>query len=289
MTQRQFGGADTIVKLKTLKDYLTFYTRALSNKFRLTYFDAFAGTGEIPLGDRLPLFDGMIEMADVVEGSAVRALSISPPFDRYVFVDSNKRNVAGLGELRSEFPALASRIEVIHDDANGAVRAFCSNGFRSDCDRAVIFLDPFGNQVHWATIEAISKRVGIDLWYLFPSGLGVVRQLSSNGQVQKDARGSLDLMIGTTEWYDSMVVSQDQHDLFDADREQRQKIATADDVTKYMIGRMKTVFADRVLDQWLPLGRKGGHWYSLIFAWSNPSAAATELARRVAKDIMRRK
>ena len=34
--------------------------------------------------------------------------------------------------------------------------------------RAVLFLDPYGMQVEWATIEAVAKTKAIDLWLLFP-------------------------------------------------------------------------------------------------------------------------
>jgi three-Cys-motif partner protein len=155
--------------------------------------------------------------------------------------------------------------------------------------RAVVFLDPFGNSVKWTTIEAIAAVEKIDLWYLFPSGIGVVRQISRDTSVQKDAEGSLDEMFGTTNWRDSFSARMPQPDIFDPDRETSVKIATADAVTRYMIARMKTVFKGSVLDRWLPLGKKGGHWYSLIFACSNPSSAARNLATRVANDIMRRK
>jgi hypothetical protein len=67
------------------------------------------------------------------------------------------------------------------------------------------------------------------------------------------------------------------------------KQATVDSITRYMIKRMKQVFKGVVLDEWLPLGRGGSHWYSLLFACSNPSTAATKIAERVARAVMKRK
>ena len=64
MAQKAFATKATIRKLTTISDYLAFYTVALSKqRFRLTYFDAFAGTGEIPYAANLPLFDGMQELS----------------------------------------------------------------------------------------------------------------------------------------------------------------------------------------------------------------------------------
>ena len=288
MAQRPFGNKSTIKKLDTVTDYLAFYTRALSGKFRLSYFDAFAGTGEIPHGDNLPLFEGMVELATVIEGSARRSLKIPVPFDRYFFSDSKRSHVTALGKLRDEFPKLATRIHILHGDANDVIKQYCRSELTRK-DRTVLFLDPYGNQVHWSTIEAIAETDGSDLWYLFPAGLGVVRQTSHNAAVRKDAEDSLNLLFGDNTWFEAFTAPSDQLNWIDQVDDNRRKIATADAVTRFMISKMKTVFKGVVLDEWLPLGKKGGHWYSLIFACSNASPAARNLASRVAKDIMRRK
>lgn len=287
MAQRPFGSAGTLRKLETIADYLHFYTTALTGKFKLTYFDAFAGSGEIPMKEALPLADDVSDLADVTEGSARRALRTDPPFDRYVLVDSKRGNVAGLESLRAEFPALSPRIVTQLDDANEAIHSYCEG--HSSRDRAVMFLDPFGNQVRWATIQRIAETVGIDLWYLFPAGLGVLRQISQDGTPQPQAEASLGEMLGTREWRDHLVEVDDEPDLFAPSRQVSRRVASADAVTRYMIGRMKGPFGGRVLDSYLPLGKGGGHWYSLLLAWSNPSDKADQLVRRVGTDIMRRR
>ena len=58
MPQEKFGGTHTRLKLETIEKYLGAYTTALKNqRFETVYFDAFAGTGEIPISDMdsLPL------------------------------------------------------------------------------------------------------------------------------------------------------------------------------------------------------------------------------------------
>jgi len=38
--------------------------------------------------------------------------------------------------------------------------------------RGVIFLDPYGMEVSWETVEAIARTEALDCWYFFPlSGL----------------------------------------------------------------------------------------------------------------------
>ncbi len=288
MVQKKFGNKSTVRKLETLADYLNFYTTALKGKFRLNYFDAFAGSGEIPYGGSLPLFAGLTEIETVIEGSAKRSLKLKNPFDRYYFSDAKLANVGDLEKLRIEFPLLADRIFVRHGDANEEITKYCREEISRN-DRTVFFLDPYGNQVRWSTIEEIARTEGSDLWYLFPAGLGVVRQMSEDSRVQKDAENSLNLLFGDASWFEALTEPTYQPDLLDLNLEVRRKIATADAVTRFMIKKMKTVFEGKVLDSWLPLGKAGGHWYSLIFACSNKKSSAHELATRVARDIMRRK
>ena len=292
--QRKFGSHDgTITKLETIFDYASFYTTVLKDKpsvdrrFRLTYIDAFAGSGRFPIADAIPFLEDMEDFESVVEGSALRSLQVNNPFDRYIFSDNKRSNFNELNQLKEEFPKLASRIEVTRKDANILVRDFC--GRMTDGDRALMFLDPFGNQVDFETLRIIADSKKVDLFYLFPSWWGVVRQVSEDGVIQKDAEASLTRVFGCDDWETELVSYTRTRDLFDENRMVSEKIATVDSVTRYMIRRMKTVFGDGVSDTWLPLGKNGSPGYSLIFACANDAKRARILAKRVARSIMTRK
>ncbi len=288
MTQRPHGTRGTARKLRTVFDYLDFYTTALPRRFRLTYLDAFAGAGDVPFKDKLPLLDGILEYEKVFEGSAQKSLKLRRPFDRYIFNDGIKSNVNSLAKLKIEFPHLADRIQIVQQDANQIVTDYCRSHDPSR-DRAVIFLDPWGNSVNWQTIELIAQTKGIDLWYLFPSGLGVVRQISQDASINPDAAPSIDRIMPSKSWRDIIAKPSAQGDMFTEQGDVVEKIATADSITRYFIGELKKVFHGVVLDEWLALGAKNGHWYSLVFACSNDSENAKKLAGRVAKDIMRKR
>ena len=168
--QANFGGQHTLQKLDALEKYLRAYCQVLKNQnFVTVFFDGFAGTGELSFGPQDPgFFDATAEHRDFAEGSARRALRITPGFDRYVFVERMKGKAAELDRLKAEFKALSGRIDVANRDANDALAEFCTQtDWRTT--RAVVFLDPFGNQVSFETIRAIA-RCNIDLWYLFPAG-----------------------------------------------------------------------------------------------------------------------
>ena len=176
MPQRKFGSTDsTGRKLDVIERYLLMYQRALSNTgFKTLYLDGFAGSGEVPIEERKDdLFDA--EVKTVLAGSADRALRVSPPFSRFIFIDNRTKCIDA---LKSRFKGNPSedRVEYLVGDANEKIVAICTNEqWRSQ--RGVVLLDPFGGQVEWPTIEAISATKALDLWYLFPAGLCVYRQI----------------------------------------------------------------------------------------------------------------
>jgi len=290
--QSAFAGQHTLEKLDAIERYLRSYQNVLK-KFRergrrTIYFDGFAGTGDLPKDiDDGGLLKDVEELDKIAAGSARRALSIEPPFSRYVFVELSRGKANELRALKTEFADRGDRIEVIQGDANTEVVNFCD---RTDwrMSRAVVFLDPFGNQVDWSTIARIAK-CNIDLWYLFPAHLGINRQISGTGVVDDDKAASLDRVFGTTKWRDAFVSRETIHELDGGRRETAIKQANADIVTRFMIQRMKTVFRGGVLETWLPLGKNGRHWYSLLFAWGNPSERAGEIASKIADHLMMRK
>jgi three-Cys-motif partner protein len=288
MAQKKFGGAHTERKPRKLEEYLDRYTTALKNQnFQLIYFDAFAGTGDIQLSNvEKPVFAAE-EYKPFIAGSAERALNIAAKFDEYIFVESSAKKIDRLSQLRDRYPDLASRIQILHGDANAEVEGFCSGRNWRTC-RAVVFLDPFGNQVAWETIVSIARTEAIDLWYLFPAGLGVHRQIGRDGKVHFQHAPSLDRLFGTTDWKEAFIGEQPRPDLFGPTQNVSAKLATPESITRFMIQRMKEVFRGGVLDMWLPLGSKGVHMYSLLFAWANPSPKAN-LAGKLAEAVLRSK
>jgi three-Cys-motif partner protein len=286
--QSPFAGAHTIKKLDAIEKYLRAYQTALKKRnFATIFFDAFAGTGDLPTDHTDGgLLADVVDKDEMIQGSARRALQVVPPFRRYVFVEKMKGKVEELLRLKAEFGSLADRIQVQQGDANDELVAFCkATDWQSS--RAIVFLDPFGNQVRWETLEAVAKRP-IDLWYLFPSHLGVNRQINNDGNVEATRGPSLDSLYGTPNWRQAFVRHEKGNDLF-GETEVATKQVDADIATRFMITRMKTVFKGGVLDEWLPLGKNGAHWYSLIFACGNPNQRAWEIASRIARAVMTRK
>ncbi len=290
---QQFGGNWTDKKLRSLRDYLVAYKTALQNQpFTLCYVDAFAGTGyNTPKADdehTSTLFNDLTaaEARKFIDGSARIALQIPKPFDRYIFIERNPDRHSELVKLRAEFPHLATRIEPVNDEANRYLTALCNKTkWLEEGQRAVVFLDPFGMQVTWETITAIAETKAVDLWLLFPLGIGVMRMLPNSGQIPAGWRKTLDQMFGEAGWYDAFYRKEETPDLFEASRETLIKTANYDSISNYFVKRLKTIFPF-VAENPLPLRNSSNcPLYLLCFAAANPGRGGA-IALKIAKHIL---
>jgi three-Cys-motif partner protein len=157
----EFGAQHTELKLSIVESYLKAFTTALKPKFKeLWYIDAFAGTGsrtvrvEARAGD---LIDAAVpERIEQRRGSAQIAIDVSPRFDRLVFMDTKPSHCAALRDLARRHPD--REIVVVETDANRAIQsAIAWDGWTQT--RAVMFLDPYGMDVEWATLEATAATM----------------------------------------------------------------------------------------------------------------------------------
>jgi three-Cys-motif partner protein len=282
-----FGGQHTRRKLDIVAKYLDAYVTVMKKQdFRLYYVDGFAGSGgSAPKGEAQVSVDPMLFPAvDFLEGSPIRALTIDPPFDHYIFIDKNGENVKSLSNLCADFPHRS--IEVVPGDANARLMEFCDRIASGRLDRAVIFLDPFGLSVRWQTIERIAATKKVDLWYLVPVD-GMSRQIKDDGSFLPGA-SRIDEIWGSAAWRTKAVRRVDgASDLFGVLDERHEKTAKAKQFSEMFREHLQDVFAGGVAKTYLPLGRGRRHDFSLMFACANPSPAASQAAMRIANHILR--
>lgn len=285
-TQSGFYGQHTEKKLQAIEAYLQSYLAVLSNqRFETIYIDAFAGSGTIPIEYGGELLDGIEDAKTIVEGSALRAIALERKFSRYIFIEKDQRKLAELKELITTKSPHSHNIEFIPGDANVEINKLCPQLQKSNV-RSVVFLDPFGNSVGWPTLNVLAATGHVDLWYLFPAGLGVNRQISkTDAKMTAEQKASLNRLFGPNDWENNFIRKEMQSDLF-GDVEKALKVVSIDDITRYKIDCLKSIFKGGVLDKWLPLGRDGAHWYSLIFAMANPGKKAKSIGHDIARHIM---
>lgn len=288
----RFGGDWTAAKLEVLAKYLHSYTTALKDQpFRKAYIDAFAGTGYRTLGrddrehDGAALFPDLAEPApqDLLDGSARLALKTTPPFDKYIFIERSHERCNQLMDLKAEFPERAADIIVTEADANQEIQRLCQMDWRQR--RAVLFLDPYGMQVEWKTIEAVAQTRAIDLWLLFPLGIGVNRLLTRSGDIPASWRQRLDRLLGAPDWYDEFYRVEATPTLFGATEERVIK-ASVETIGSYFNQRLKTIFpgvaeAPAVL-------RNSANCPLYLFCFAAGNERGAQVALRIANHLLKK-
>jgi three-Cys-motif partner protein len=297
VAEPQFGGPWTEEKLVRVRKYLQAYMNIFSRNpraklLRTIYVDAFAGTGfRKEMSSQSPeggvLFDDVTADLDadaLRKGSTQVALEMTPPFAEYIFIEHNEDHAARLLRLQQQFLHIARRIKIIPEDANVYLLQWCKTvDWRST--RAVVFLDPYGMQVEWATIEAMAHTKSIDLWILFPLGVGVNRLLMKERPPEGPWAARLTRIFGTDDWRKAFYRESNQPDLFNKSPDII-KDADFKTIATYWVARLQTVFAD-VARNPLPLrNSRNVPIYLLSFAAANPRGAKT--AVKIAQDILAR-
>lgn len=290
---QEFGGEWTETKLECINKYLKAYLQALKRyNFTKFYIDAFAGTG-YRVQHQSACDNSLLsvveeskspETTQIIDGSALEAIKLDPPFNIYVFIEKSKGKCDELNNAIAKYPSKNSKIMILSDDANIAIRELCSRWQRSW--RGVLFLDPFGLQVDWSTIEAIASTQAIDMWYLFPTGIGINRMLPKDKCFPSGFSERLDRVLGTHDWIDrfySPMISPPS--LFDEEKEYDAKVANQEAIEQYVVERLKSLFCG-VAEKPLTLyNSKRSPMFSLCFACNNPRGA--DIALRIASHILK--
>lgn len=220
--------------------------------------------------------------------SAKIALEVTPRFAQYVFIEQDAGKCAELKKLKAEFPDKAKDIYIFNEDANVAIKRFCEPSWKNNNLRAVLFLDPFGMNVAWQTIEAIAKTEAIDMWYLFPLGIGVNRLLTKDGKIPDAWQRKLDSMFGSADWKDIFYKTEQIPSLF-GDNEVTEKTAGFQQIADYFVERLKSIFAGVAKEPLLLYNSRGNPLYLLCFACGNKNEKAKSLALKIAGSILKGK
>jgi three-Cys-motif partner protein len=290
-----FGGDWTERKLDALGQYLRAYARALSKtKFKRVYIDAFAGTGyreqrASPVAAQPSIFeDELNELTEpepqrFLDGSAKIALKVEPPFHGFVFIEYDEDKVSELEKLKTEFPAEASSIDIRAGDANKTIRDLCDTWDKKGT-RGVLFLDPFGMQAEWATIEAIAATGCIDTWILFPFAANRLMTKSPD-DIPAGWRERLDMLFGTKDWEGKFYKERTLIDIFNGDMTVIEKNVTLQGLGAYYGERLATVFPIVAPNPRVLHSNGNRPLFQLFFAAANPGNGG-EIALKIAAHIL---
>lgn len=294
MVAHIFGGPDTPRKLQCLQAYLQAFSIALRNQgFACVYIDAFAGSGtRTEIRPALPLLGPEYAEPEEVTtpGSARLAIEVDPPIHAIVLIEQDEARYAELERLRAEFTD--RQIILRRGDSNVLVQQLCANvNWRGPKTvgrgiRGVIFLDPYGMEVSWQTVQAIAKTEALDCWYFFPLS-GLYRNAPHDpAKLDVGKQQNLDRVLGATDWRERWYNHKVQvADIFESEA-QAVRRADVDAIEAYVKERLQSVFKGAVLDPIRLYHRNRAPLAALFFAVSNPAPAAVKLATGIASHIL---
>lgn len=259
-------------KLEALGQYLEFYTTALKQQYWLqgtAFVDGFAGPGLSPIRAKEKKVDGdtLFGPADkaqveFLKGSPRVALDIGTPFSSYVFIERAADRIAELKKLESEY--LGKRnIEIRQGDANAEILSWLKTHPVWKKHRAVVFLDPFGMQLPWTTIEALAATGSIEVLINFPLDMAIQRTLTKSGKIPEAWQKRLDTLFGSPDW--RQLVYEQSEDLFGARAAKRKD--SGDRLLRWYRDRLKKAFG-HVSTARLIKNTRGSPLYHLI--WAGP-------------------
>jgi three-Cys-motif partner protein len=280
-------------KLECLGKYLHAYTTILRKQDwckGFVYVDAFAGAGKAPLRqyDAIQVENPLLDVAGYIgeeeaeteiyiHGSPRVALNIQHPFTEYVFIEKSPKRVGELAEIQREYVDRRS-ITILEGDANEQIRShlLSSGKYNWKEYRAVAFLDPFGMQVPWKTIEDIGKTKAVEIILNLPVGMAIQRLLPKSGHFSDEQKKKLTEYFGSSDW--ESIVYEEKQDLFGLLK--TKKADAGQQLAKWYQKRLKEAYGHSSKPR-LIKNPRGTHLYYLLWAGPNPTG------KKIAEDVLK--
>lgn len=288
--RHQFGSESTELKLDVIGAYLRAFTTALRRQFpKLIYIDVFSGSGARDVLHKAEpanlIYEAREEWIEERRGSARIALETQPQFTKLIFIEKKKAFCRALEALADTYPG--RDVKVLRGDANDMVLNAINRSWSGT--RAVMFIDPYGMQLSWSTLEAIRRTEAVDVWYLVTLQ-GLYRQATKDRRsITAKKRDALNRMLGTEEWEPAWYTPKSAGTLFDFLDEPaimgNERIADVGDMEAFVGDRLCNLFP-KVSGPLRFKTKNGAPGFALFFASSNPNPKAYVLAAKIADSIL---
>jgi len=192
----------TTYKLEYIKKYIEAYLSATKKLKEKYYIDAFAGSGKCLLcNDKCKSSGGkrcyICGRGEVVNGSVFISLKCKNIFNKYLFIDKDKKCVEEIKKLILKDTDIGEevkkRIEIKQGDSN----LLLDDEFSKSIDYytgCLILLDPEGPELSWNIIKSLSVIKKLDLLILYPYDMALVRMMN------KKYKERINNFYGSTEW-----------------------------------------------------------------------------------------
>jgi len=276
--KQEWGGHWTEKKLNAFSKYVWSYL-IIMKKFpywKTIYFDGFAGSGrrtsvKSDLVEQLAILP---EEERVYKCAAERVINIEGlSFDFYYFIDRKSTSLEKLEQhLKTHKASEGKNLIFKNGDCNIYLNEL-ANALQkiNPSYSALIFLDPFGMQINWESIEAL-RGTRSDVWIFIPTGVIVNRLLDRKGELKSLKKLESFFGLGEQEIRDYFYKVESVPTLF-GDTEIVSKVLNPiEKISSLYIERLKTVF-EYVTPKPLRLDNsKGVPIFHFVFAANNANA-----------------
>jgi three-Cys-motif partner protein len=273
----QFGGDWTEAKMDIVVSYAKAYLIIMQKQHwvKTMYFDGFAGSGFIGSDE---------DNNEERKGTALRILDIIEPcpFNLYYFVELNEIHKKQLESI-VQGKYFGRNAHIANADCNEKMMRMAD--FLKDHKeyRSLVFIDPYGMSVNWSSIEVL-KGLGVDLWILVPTGIGVTRLLKNDGNISIAWLKKLEKFIGLSrdEIKNHFYEAKEKNTLFGMETLLEKQKDTVNRAGELYRERLKTVFK-YVSESFVMKNSTNSIMYHFMMATNNPTAL------KIANDVIKPK
>jgi three-Cys-motif partner protein len=262
-------GSWSEIKLEIIKKYAIAYTSIMSKQDwckGYVYIDAFAGAGK----------HISRKTGEMVPGSPLNAMEVSPPFTEYYFIDLDEERADVFTKIAKENP----NIHPYHGDCNEVLvkDIFPKLGWGT-FKRALCILDPYGLHLKWQTIKKAAELKTVDIFINFPI-MDMNRNVLFADFTKADPEDitRMNDFWGDERWKE--LLYKEQKTLFG--ETQHIRIDSYHTLAKEFGERLKKAGFKTVPEPILMTNMKNGPLYYLYFA------SQKDIANNIVKDIFRK-
>ena len=273
----QFGGDWTEAKMDIVVSYAKAYLTIMQKQHwvKTMYFDGFAGSGFISSDE---------EKNEERKGTALRILDIIEPcpFSLYYFVELNELHKKQLESIIQD-KYFGRNAHIANADCNEKLMRMAGFLRAHKEYRSLVFIDPYGMSVNWNSIEAL-KGLGVDLWILVPTGIGVTRLLKNDGNISIAWLKRLEKFLGISqeEIKNHFYETKEKNTLFGMETLLEKQKDTVNRAGELYKERLKTVFK-YVSESFVMKNSTNSIMYHFMMATNNPTAL------KIANDVIKPK
>ncbi|OFY86018.1 MAG: hypothetical protein A3K10_14370 [Bacteroidetes bacterium RIFCSPLOWO2_12_FULL_31_6] len=287
--KNEWGGSWTEKKLNAFSKYVWSYLTIMKRfpHWETIYFDGFAGSGSKSKDEKSEVYQQLLiseEEEKTYKGAAERVLSLRDnlTFNYYYFVDKSDSSLNKLEQnLKSKLDVGDKTLVFRPGDANTEILKL-AKALKSNKYAALIFLDPFGMQIDWSSIESL-RGSRSDVWILIPTGVIVNRLLDRKGELKYDKKLESFFGLEIDEIKSIFYKSAKTKNLFGEEIEIVTKVSEPiEKIAKLYAQRLKTIW-ENVTENPLRLdNRNGVPIFHFVFASNNKNAM------KIAKQIIQK-